>query len=152
MEKAPEKASGSTGPTIKDKYLYLEILYGSFSKATKGVPENEFASHREKDADSRRCGRDGHKTGAYYVQTTIRGSVTARHSMMTKHRPWVTDRHAMTKHLSLRPRPHPLPCPLPNCPRWPLANTTYHSSHIAYRISTRKRMLSCFGMFEAREP
>ena len=51
MEKAPEKASGSTGPAIKDKYPDQEILWGSFSEATKGVPEKEFATHREKDAD-----------------------------------------------------------------------------------------------------
>ena len=63
--------------------------------------------------------------------------VTARHSMMTKHQPWVTNRHSMTKHPSLRPPPRLPPRPTPNCPRWPLANTTCHSSHIAYRISTR---------------
>ena len=44
-EKAPEKASGSTGPAIKDKYPDQEILWGSFSEATKGVPEKEVASH-----------------------------------------------------------------------------------------------------------
>ena len=52
-EKAPEKASGSTGPAVKDKYPDKEILWGSFSEATKGVPEKEFATHREKDADCR---------------------------------------------------------------------------------------------------
>ena len=71
--------------------------------------------------------------------------VTAHHSMMTKHRQRVTDRHSMTKHPSSRPSsrppprlpPRPPPCSSPNCPRWPLASMTYHSSHVAYRISTR---------------
>ena len=76
-EKAPEKASGSTGPAVKDKYLDQEMLWGSFSEATKGVPEKEFATHREKDADFRRCGRDGHKTRACYAQTTIAGTKLA---------------------------------------------------------------------------
>ena len=33
----------------------------------------EFATHREKDTDCRRCGRNGHKTRACYAQTTIAG-------------------------------------------------------------------------------
>ena len=76
-EKAPEKASGSTGPAVKDKYPDQEIRWGSFSEATKGVPENEFTTHQEKDADCRRCGRDGHKTRACYAQTTIAGTKLA---------------------------------------------------------------------------
>ena len=76
-EKAPEKVSGGTGPAVKDKYTDQEILWGSFSEATKGVPEKEFANHREKDADCRRCGRDGHKTRACYAQTTIAGTKLA---------------------------------------------------------------------------
>ena len=76
-EKAPERASGGTGPAVKNKYLDQEILWGSFSEATKGVPEKEFATHREKDADCRRCGRDGHKTRACYAQTTIAGTKLA---------------------------------------------------------------------------
>ena len=76
-EKAPEKATGGTGPAVKDKYPDQEILWGSFSEATKGVPEKEISSHREKDADCRRCGRDGHKIRACYVQTTIAGTKLA---------------------------------------------------------------------------
>ena len=76
-EKAPEKASGGMGPAVKDKYPDQEILWGSFSEATKGVPEKEFATHREKDADCRRCGRDGYKTRACYAQTTIAGTKLA---------------------------------------------------------------------------
>ena len=34
-------------------------------------------------------------------------SVTARHSMMTKHRPWVRNHHSMTQHPSPHPPPHP---------------------------------------------
>ena len=71
------------------------------------------------------------KSGLDGVQ--LGSSVTARHTMMTKHRSWVTDRHSMTKHAI----PCLLPRPSPNCPRWPLSNTTCHASHIAYRISTR---------------
>ena len=76
-EKAPEKASGGTGPAVKDKYPDQKILWGSFSEATKGVPEKEFTTHREKDADCRRCGRNGHKTRACYAQTTIAGTKLA---------------------------------------------------------------------------
>ena len=76
-EKAPEKASGGTGTAIKDKYPDQEILWGSFSEATKGVPEKEFATHREKDAECQRCGRDGHKTRACYAQTNIVGTKLA---------------------------------------------------------------------------
>ena len=76
-EKAPEKASGSTRPAVKDKYPDQEILWGSFSEATKGVTEKEFGTHREKDADCRRCGRDGHKTRACSAQTTIAGTKLA---------------------------------------------------------------------------
>ena len=66
-----------------------------------------------------------------------RDCVTACHSMMTKHRLWVTDRHSMTKQPSPCPPPRPPPRSLLNCPWWPLANTTWHSSHIVYRISMR---------------
>ena len=76
-EKAPEKASGSTGPAVKDKYPDQEMLWGSFSEVTKGIPEKEFTSHREKDANCRRCGRDGQKTRACYAQTTFAGTKLA---------------------------------------------------------------------------
>ena len=76
-EKAPEKASGGTGPAVMDKYPDQEILWRSFSEATKGVPENEFTSHREKDANCQRCGRDGHKIRACYAQITVAGTKLA---------------------------------------------------------------------------
>ena len=43
----------------------------------EGVPDKEAANHREKDADCRRCGRDGHKTRACFAQTTINGTKLA---------------------------------------------------------------------------
>ena len=40
----------------------------------KSVPDDEFKTHREKDADCRRYGRDGHKTRACFAQTTAKGT------------------------------------------------------------------------------
>ena len=62
---------------VGDKYLEQEILWGSFSEAVKGTPDEEFKNHREKDADCRQCGRDGHKTRACYAQTTTKGTKLA---------------------------------------------------------------------------
>ena len=62
------------GPAVKDKYPEQEILWGSFAEAVKSVPDNEFKTHREKDADCRRCGRDGQKTRACFAQTTAKGT------------------------------------------------------------------------------
>ena len=73
-EMAPAKATGGTGPVVKDKYPDQEILWGSFAEAVKGTPDNEFAKHREEDADCRRCGRNGHKTRACFAQTTNGGT------------------------------------------------------------------------------
>ena len=73
-EKAPAKATGGTGPAVKDKYPDQEILWGSFAEAVKGVPDNKFPKHREEDADCRRCGRNGHKTRACFAQTTNGGT------------------------------------------------------------------------------
>ena len=73
-EKAPAKATGGTGPAVKDKYPDQEILWGSFAEAVKGVPDNEFTKHREEDADCRRCGRNGHKTRACFAQQTSGGT------------------------------------------------------------------------------
>ena len=72
-EQAPGKASGSTGPAVKDKYPDQEILWGSFAEAVKGVPDDEFKKHREEDSDCRRCRRNGHKTRACFTQTTQKG-------------------------------------------------------------------------------
>ena len=73
-EKAPAKATGGTGPAVKDKYPDQEMLWGSFTEAVKGTPDNEFAKHQEEDADCRRCGRNGHKTRACFAQTTNGGT------------------------------------------------------------------------------
>ena len=58
-EQSPVKGTGGTGPAVKDKYPEQEILWGSVAEAVKSVPDDEFKTHREKDADCRRCGRDG---------------------------------------------------------------------------------------------
>ena len=55
QEQGPVKGTGATGPAVKDKYPEQEILWGSFAEAVKGVPDDEFKTHREKDADFRRC-------------------------------------------------------------------------------------------------
>ena len=62
------------GLAVKDKYPEQEILWGSFAEAVKSVPDDEFKAHREKDADCRRCGRDGHKTRVCFAQTTAKGT------------------------------------------------------------------------------
>ena len=76
-EQAPGKASGSTGPTVKDKYPDQEILWGSFADAVKGVPDDEFKKHRGADSDCQRCGRNRHKTRACFAQTTQKGTKLA---------------------------------------------------------------------------
>ena len=73
-EQSPVKGTGGTGPAVKDKYPEQEILWGSFAETVKSVPDDEFKTHREKDADCRRCGRDGHKTRACFAQTTAKGT------------------------------------------------------------------------------
>ena len=73
-EKAPAKATGGTGPAVKDKYPDQEILCGSFAEAVKGTTENKFVKYREDDANCRRCGRNVHKTRACFAQTTNEGT------------------------------------------------------------------------------
>ena len=52
-EQSPAKGAGGIGPAVKDKYPEQEILWGSFAEVVKGVPDEEFRIHREKDADCR---------------------------------------------------------------------------------------------------
>ena len=73
-EQSPVKGMGGTGPAVKDKYPEQQILWGSFAEAVKSVPDDKFKTHREKDADCRQCGRDGHKTRACFAQTTAKGT------------------------------------------------------------------------------
>ena len=73
-EKAPAVSTGGTGPNKIDKFPEKEILWESFRAAIKDTPEAEFEEHRKKEADCRRCGRDGHKRRAYYAQTTLTGT------------------------------------------------------------------------------
>ena len=40
----------------------------------KDVPEAEAAQFRQIEADCRTCGREGHKTRAYFAQTTSKGT------------------------------------------------------------------------------
>ena len=77
-DKTPAKVTGGTGPAVKDKYPDQEILWGSFAEVVKGIPDNEFTKHRKEDADCRRCGRNGHKTSAYFAQTTAGGTKLTR--------------------------------------------------------------------------
>ena len=73
-EQSPINGTGGTGPAVKDKYPEQEILWGSFAEAVKSIPDNKFKTNREKDADCRRCGRDGYKTRACFAQTTAKGT------------------------------------------------------------------------------
>ena len=40
----------------------------------KDVPKDMAGNYRTSEADCRRCGRDGHKTRAYFGQTTSKGT------------------------------------------------------------------------------
>ena len=73
-EQSPVKGTGGTGPAVKDKYPEQEILRGSFAEVVKSIPDDEFKSHREKDANCRQCGRVGYKTRACFAQTTAKGT------------------------------------------------------------------------------
>ena len=73
-EQAPAKVTGGTGPAVKDKCPEQEILCGSFAKAVKGIPDDNFTKHRQEDADYRRCGRNGHMTRACFAQMTAGGT------------------------------------------------------------------------------
>ena len=73
-EKAPAVSTGGLGPNKNDKFPEQEILWESFRAAIKDTLEGEFEEHRKKEADCRRCGREGHKTRACYAQTTLAGT------------------------------------------------------------------------------
>ena len=73
-EQSPVKETEGTGPAVKDKYPKQEILWRSFAEAVKSVPDDEFKTHREKNTDCQRCGRDGHKTRACFAQITAKGT------------------------------------------------------------------------------
>ena len=62
------------GPNINDKFPEQEILWESFNAAMKDVLEDEAGDYRTSEADCRRCGRDGHKTRAYFAQSTSKGT------------------------------------------------------------------------------
>ena len=70
-EKAPAVSTRGLGPNKNDKFTEQEILRESFRATIKDTPEGEFEEHRKKEADWRRCGRDGHKTRVCYAQTTL---------------------------------------------------------------------------------
>ena len=65
---------GGTGLNKNDKFPEQEILWESFKAAMKDVPEDEASNHKQNDADCRRCGRDGPKTRACFIQTTSKGT------------------------------------------------------------------------------
>ena len=73
-ERAPTVTTGGLWPNKNDKFPEQEILWESFKAAIKDTPEEEFQEHRTKEADCRRCGRDGHKTRACFAQTTTKGT------------------------------------------------------------------------------
>ena len=73
-ETAPAVTTGGLGSNKNDKFPEQEILWQSFKAAIKDTPEEEFQEHRTKEADCRRCGRDGHKTRACFAQTTTKGT------------------------------------------------------------------------------
>ena len=62
------------GPNINDKFPEQEILSESFKAAMQDVPEDEEGDYRTNESDCRRCGRDEHKSTAYFAQTTCTGT------------------------------------------------------------------------------
>ena len=69
-EKGPAATTGGKGPNINDKFPEQEILWESLKAVMKDVPEHEAGEYRTKEADCRRCGRDGYKTRACFAQST----------------------------------------------------------------------------------
>ena len=80
---APAKVTGGVGPDKRDKFPDQELFCGEFKEAIKAVPEEELHEYWKKKADCRWCGRDGHKTGACFAQTTAKGTKLSPSSKMS---------------------------------------------------------------------